>query len=47
MAARKRSVKRAGPKCKRVTTSTGKTIRRCWGPNGKLVAAPKKKRARR
>ena len=45
MATKKRSVRRrAGPKCKRVTTSTGKTIRRCWGPNGKLVAAPKRKR---
>jgi hypothetical protein len=46
MATKKRKAS-AGPKCKRVTSKTGKTFRQCR-LNGKLVATPKpKKRAKR
>lgn len=47
MAAKKRKTARTGPKCKRIVTKTGKTVRRCFGPNGKFLPTPAKKRARK
>lgn len=47
MAAKKRKSVRTGPKCKRIVTKTGKTVRRCFDPNGKFIKTPTKKRARK